>query len=219
MPNMNRLTWSGIALHAGQLPGYPASHGCVRLPLQFSDMLFSITKLGMTVVIADNSSQPASVVHPGMVLGDYARHEFAAVDVAIKRSEYAQGHIDQPKTTSIVVSRADRSVTVLDNGEVAATGNAVFEHPHQPVGNHVFTLTGTDDQADSLHWVASNFSAKQDKYNAAATLRRIKANRQVREEIRRRAQHGMTLVVTDEPAPPATRTANGFVVIDGPTPQ
>jgi lipoprotein-anchoring transpeptidase ErfK/SrfK len=72
MPNMNRLTWSGIALHAGQLPGYPASHGCVRLPMAFSSLLFGITKVGMTVVIADDASQPTEVVHPGMVLGEYA---------------------------------------------------------------------------------------------------------------------------------------------------
>ncbi len=43
MPNMNRLTWSGIALLAGNLPGYPASHGCVRLPMDFSERLFGIT--------------------------------------------------------------------------------------------------------------------------------------------------------------------------------
>jgi lipoprotein-anchoring transpeptidase ErfK/SrfK len=58
MPYMNRLTWSGIALHAGQLPGYPASHGCVRLPKEFAELLFGVTKLGMTVVIADDKSQP-----------------------------------------------------------------------------------------------------------------------------------------------------------------
>lgn len=53
MPNMNRLTWSGIALHAGNLPGDPASHGCVRLPMAFSERLFEVTRLGLTVVIAD----------------------------------------------------------------------------------------------------------------------------------------------------------------------
>ena len=51
MPNMQRLTWKGIALHAGKLPGYPASHGCIRLPPQFSSLLFSATHVGMTVVI------------------------------------------------------------------------------------------------------------------------------------------------------------------------
>jgi lipoprotein-anchoring transpeptidase ErfK/SrfK len=54
MPNMQRLTWGGIALHAGQLPGYPASHGCVRLPMEFSKLLFGITKLGGRVhIVAD----------------------------------------------------------------------------------------------------------------------------------------------------------------------
>ena len=51
MPNMQRLTWKGVALHAGKLPGYPASHGCIRLPIKFSELLFGATKLGMTVVI------------------------------------------------------------------------------------------------------------------------------------------------------------------------
>jgi hypothetical protein len=48
MPNMNRLTWDGVALHAGKLPGYPASHGCVRLPIDFSEKLFGITHVGYT---------------------------------------------------------------------------------------------------------------------------------------------------------------------------
>ena len=68
MPNMERLTWSGIALHAGQLPGYPASHGCVRLPIEFSQKLFTVTHLGTPVIIANAASAPADVVHPGQVL-------------------------------------------------------------------------------------------------------------------------------------------------------
>ena len=88
---MNRLTWSGVALHAGQLPGYPASHGCVRLPKEFAELLFGVTKLGMTVVIADDKSQPEEVTHPGMVLGEYAAREFNAVDTAIKATEYSEG--------------------------------------------------------------------------------------------------------------------------------
>ena len=98
MPYMNRLTWSGIALHAGQLPGYPASHGCVRLPKEFAELLFGVTKLGMTVVIADDKSQPEEVTHPGMVLGEYAAREFNAVDSAIKATEYSEGHEPAPKS-------------------------------------------------------------------------------------------------------------------------
>lgn len=59
MPNMQRLTWDGIALHAGAIPGHPASHGCVRLPMEFSRILFAATKMGEIVhVIADTPSSP-----------------------------------------------------------------------------------------------------------------------------------------------------------------
>jgi hypothetical protein len=68
MPNMNRLTWAGVALHAGDLPGYPASHGCVRLPLEFSEKLFSITEIGTPVIIANAATYPTVVAHPGMIL-------------------------------------------------------------------------------------------------------------------------------------------------------
>lgn len=122
MPNMNRLTWSGIALHAGQLPGYPASHGCVRLPKEFSALVFGVTRVGMTVVIADDASQPVSVTHPGMVLGDYAAREFNAVDTAIKATEYSEGHEPAPRSPSVVVSSADKSIAVFDNSTLAASG-------------------------------------------------------------------------------------------------
>ena len=53
MPFMQRLTWDGIALHAGRNPGFPDSHGCVRLPMEFAKRLFAITDLGTTVVVTD----------------------------------------------------------------------------------------------------------------------------------------------------------------------
>src|SRR5256884_8993123 len=66
MPYMERVTWGGIALHAGDLPGYPDSHGCVRLPLEFSKLLFGVTMKGATVIIANTHSAPAETVHPGL---------------------------------------------------------------------------------------------------------------------------------------------------------
>jgi lipoprotein-anchoring transpeptidase ErfK/SrfK len=60
MPNMQRLTWDGIALHAGALPGYPASHGCVRLPMEFSRVLFGVTSMGGNVHIVAGSPPSAA---------------------------------------------------------------------------------------------------------------------------------------------------------------
>ena len=62
MPWMERLTWTGIAMHAGDLPGYPDSHGCVRLPLEFSKLLYTVTTKGGTVIIADQHSAPRETV-------------------------------------------------------------------------------------------------------------------------------------------------------------
>ncbi len=70
MPNMQRLTWSGIAIHAGDLPGYPASAGCIRLPLQFSELLFSVTDKGGTVAITQRSSMPSTSSKPTDILRD-----------------------------------------------------------------------------------------------------------------------------------------------------
>jgi lipoprotein-anchoring transpeptidase ErfK/SrfK len=50
MPHMQRLTWRGIAMHAGQLPGYPASAGCVRMPVDFAEKLYAITRSGTSVI-------------------------------------------------------------------------------------------------------------------------------------------------------------------------
>jgi hypothetical protein len=63
MPFMQRITWSGIALHAGDLPGYPASHGCIRLPYEFAPELFGATRVGMRVIVAKGDIAPAEVAH------------------------------------------------------------------------------------------------------------------------------------------------------------
>jgi hypothetical protein len=64
MPFMQRITWSGIALHAGVLPGHPASHGCIRMPHAFAERLFDLTKLGMRVVVARSDVSPVAIAHP-----------------------------------------------------------------------------------------------------------------------------------------------------------
>ena len=66
MQHMQRLTWSGIAMHAGQLPGYPASAGCVRLPVDFAAKLYKVTGLGTTVIIADYKSASSNTYRPGL---------------------------------------------------------------------------------------------------------------------------------------------------------
>jgi len=67
MPYMQRLTWDGIALHGGALPGYPASHGCVRLPHPFAAKVYGITRTGDTVVVSDARAAPTNLVYPAVL--------------------------------------------------------------------------------------------------------------------------------------------------------
>jgi hypothetical protein len=66
MPHMQRITWNGIALHGGPLPGYAASHGCVRMPFGFAEKLFGKTRIGMRVIISPNDAEPLELPHPAL---------------------------------------------------------------------------------------------------------------------------------------------------------
>jgi hypothetical protein len=66
MPNMQRITWNGVALHGGPLPGYAASHGCVRMPFGFAEKLFETTRIGMRVIISPNDAEPVEFSHPAL---------------------------------------------------------------------------------------------------------------------------------------------------------
>ena len=66
MPNMQRITWNGVALHGGPLPGHAASHGCVRMPYDFAEKLFDKTRIGMRVIISPNDAGPVEFSHPAL---------------------------------------------------------------------------------------------------------------------------------------------------------
>src|SRR4051812_42418565 len=68
MPHMQRITWNGIALHGGPLPGYAASHGCVRMPFGFAEKLFDKTRVGMRVIISPNDAAPVEFSHAALLV-------------------------------------------------------------------------------------------------------------------------------------------------------
>jgi hypothetical protein len=67
MPYMERLTWDGMAIHGGNNPGRPSSHGCIHVPLDFARKLYGITKTGDTVLVSDLEEAPGDTVNPGLV--------------------------------------------------------------------------------------------------------------------------------------------------------
>ncbi|MGD2001015.1 MAG: L,D-transpeptidase family protein, partial [Desulfobacterales bacterium] len=140
MPNTQRLTWGGICLHAGGLPGYPSSHGCVHLPLEFSAKLFDITHLGTAVIVADEASAPADVVHPGIVLSGDADQMIDQKLALERRKKHktvppaAGDHPNRVPIASVVVSGADRSSYLLKDGEIVDRKSITLAKPHQPLG-------------------------------------------------------------------------------------
>src|SRR5262249_23722468 len=68
MPHMLRITWNGVALHGGPLPGYAASHGCVRMPFGFAEKLFDKVRIGTRVIISPSDAEPVELSHPALLV-------------------------------------------------------------------------------------------------------------------------------------------------------
>jgi hypothetical protein len=144
MPYMQRLTWSGVALHAGRLPGYPASHGCIRLPYDFAMRLYELTSNGMTIVVSDEEKFPSTVAHPGL---------FAPVDVKgsttaelSAEGQYAwQPELATEGPVTILVTGMDRRIRVFRNGVQIGWSSYQIDDPNRRLRFHVFTRL--DDEA------------------------------------------------------------------------
>lgn len=140
MPYMNRLTWKGVALHAGNLPGFPQSHGCVRLPLEFAKLVFGVTSKGGTVIIAGKHGDPykkpaAGVMAPALVGGIPA----APLPLADDQDFSWNPELSPSGPTSIVISTGDQRVVVLRNGIEIGRAKAVVQQ--QSSEAQVMTLT------------------------------------------------------------------------------
>ena len=106
MPNMQRITWNGVALHGGPLPGYPASHGCVRMPFGFAEKLFDKTRIGMRVIIAPGDPEPV---------------EFSD---KVLPAPNAEALAAAPGRTATLVREADEAASTADEAKKAASAAA-----------------------------------------------------------------------------------------------
>jgi hypothetical protein len=141
MPYMERLTWGGIALHAGGLPGYPESHGCVHLPSEFAKLLFDISPAGMTVVIASDATAPESVSHPGYLapVNFVGGKPVEPLPLTGTEDESWQPELSPSGPVSIVLSQASHSIVVYRNGiEIGRARLTVVGN--EPLAAHVLVL-------------------------------------------------------------------------------
>jgi hypothetical protein len=204
MPNMQRLTWTGIAMHSGQLPGYPASHGCIRLPYDFSTLLFDATSKGGTVVIGDGkTAQPHLASNPGLMLAP------KDLTPAMLRPLAANDYDWQPERSSsgpitIVISSADQALYVYRNGN--PIGRAALEVKDRRLGEHVFTLLeGTNGKPSQLapgrkagRWMRVDGEGRG--VDAETLASRLRFSPEFAHKVADEIAPGTTVIVTDAPA-------------------
>jgi len=113
MPNMQRITWNGIALHGGPLPGYAASHGCVRMPFGFAEKLFDKTKIGMRVIISPNDAAPVEFSHPALFVpnAEAVAAAPARAETLAREAEEAAKTADEAKKAAATAARETASLT------------------------------------------------------------------------------------------------------------
>jgi hypothetical protein len=112
MPNMQRITWNGVALHGGPLPGYAASHGCVRMPYGFAEKLFDKTWIGMRVIISPTAAAPVEFSHPALFVPNAEVVAAAPVraETLTREAEEAARTADETKTAAATAGREAASL-------------------------------------------------------------------------------------------------------------
>ena len=133
MPHMQRITWSGIALHGGVLPGHPASHGCIRLPFDFAERLFDETTMGMRVIVAPGDVAPIEIAHPVLFqpkpgAGAVAAARTAEAQEAARKADEARlaaGTALREASRAVVPVRAAENLKLRAEAQLAAAETAL----------------------------------------------------------------------------------------------
>jgi len=182
MPYMQRITWSGIALHAGDLPGYPASHGCIRLTHDFAVRLWHLTKRGTRVVIAHDDIRPAEISNaklfvpkpkvalaspppdaatlPNSVAADAtpaplianAKQEDAKDGTKVPAPVLAAATPQKGASITVFVSRKLSKLFVRQGFVPVFDAPVTIQDPAEPMGTHVFTAMELQNDGAAMRW-------------------------------------------------------------------
>lgn len=202
MPYTQKFTDFGVALHAGGLPGYPSSHGCVHLPSVFAEQLFKASPLGMTVVVTNHARFPEYVNHPFFLSpvlpgGKAEEHQRLASDEKFRWNP--------EKSTvgpvSVLVSKADQRIVVLRNGVEIGRSKIQFT-VQDSVGTSVLVAMRANSSSN-WEWMKHTL---EDRHYAAITnasaklpISQVNMPEGFRTQLESLVSEGTTLVITDNP--------------------
>lgn len=204
MPYSERLTWDGVALHAGALPGYPSSHGCIHLPFEFSKLLFGITHKGTTVVVTDEAPDVHVSTSHQVGFRSGAEADFSW-----------QPELSPAGPVSLIFSDADKRLYIVRDGitigECPVKTRFFSKHPH---GTSAFIFTGWEvhkGQAES-RWVQVGGHPSS---HAEALDEWFELDPRFQHLLQGLLVPGSNLVVTNESVTRQTRSEPGFHVLQG----
>jgi hypothetical protein len=213
MPYMQRLTWDGIAMHAGQLPGYPASHGCVRLPEDFAAKLYTVTTPGTTVIVTDKKHAPGETATPGLLLGGRTGSPSAG--------RLPPGGFEwQPAKSSagavsVIFSLPDTTTYVYRNGVQIGRSTFALDPMYKMGirGSHVYSALARVDAKGRRDWLSTTSigGGKAPDVKSLAALTTIPA--EFLEKVRAVIAPGTTLILTDLPVSSQTRSGQDFRIL------
>jgi len=217
MPD-SQFFFNGCALHAGGLPGYPSSHGCVHLPRPFADLLFPITHNGTPVIVTRERSGVGTLAHAGLIMteNDLQTLEKMTGNIRAKGLPTDQKG-KNPNAFSILISAADEKVYGVLNGDIILEEPVSIQNDRWPVGTHVFILHGINENGQHYNWVAvglgSGHESRVDEQKEVAATQRIRMSNRAYQLIAEYVHAGSTYMLTDLPAHPSTRTSLDFVIM------
>lgn len=224
MPYTERLTWDGVALHAGGLPGYPSSHGCVHLPSEFARLLFGISDVGMTVVVAKQGTAPVDVVHPAGLSPVDARSGAPVEEPRLAADETLRWEPEKAPDgpVSLLLSAADQRVLVLRNGVEIGRSRITVDRPDVPLGTHAYTAVAGEAVASgaALRWIAVGGAGHGEEAGRAldpGAVARVQMPSAFVARVRPLLTPGTTMVVTDLPILEST-SGRSLTVVTGDPP-
>jgi hypothetical protein len=210
MPHMQRLTWSGIAMHAGHLPGYPASAGCVRMPVDFAEKLYAITRNGTSVIITDDKFAPGETSEPGRLLS--GKTGASTRPLVAGRYEW---HLDKAPTgpVSIIVSGPDQQAYLYRNGVEIGRAAVSTSGLEEGFGSHVYSALDKFDARGRREWISTASFGRTRAPDIKELARRVTIAPEFLEHVRAAVSPGTTLIITDVNVGRQTRSASGFNIL------
>lgn len=216
MPD-SQFFFGGAALHAGGLPGYPSSHGCVHLPQPFAEALFQITHVGTPVIVTRARTGVGQMQHAGIVLSNADLKQIETFVGNVKSKSLPQDTKGKNGIFSVLVSGADRQLYGLLDGEVVLSAPIDVKHPRWPLGAHVYVLDGFNSDRSHFNWIAIGLGSNQapsiDQQKELAATFELVIPPDVYDQVAQRLHPGSTFMLTDLPAHPATRTGEDFLIM------